>query len=469
MDTHCQREYARFNSTPRSKNGINLYPIIEAVTYLPRESHKRMIQWRSLPFLRAFNNRRFVALVWAIAGLMSWITLGLMADHLISDGRIMRSDLQALLHAGQRVARSITPYELTLHGSSVKANSLFYSYPPPMAQLFSLFSSVPIEALLVVWGIAATLGLICIAALFGSRLSNSYFWAETALVLFTIAPTFYPYSTALLYGNADSWFPFLYGVILLGAIKGESTQGRLFPVVGGVALGLASIIKLQPASLHLWFLVRGCYQMRALSGGNTLPPTKCLPAWLTLLASLATVISLVTASLLFGGTAPWVDYFHFLRSSNAISLTSMANIGPGSQLALLLGRDSLAWPIATLTSIGALCLTAWAAQPRRDVIESLAWACIGSLVVLPVTWYHYLSLLIPFGIATYARSRSTEKPVPVYVLLICGVLVTDVSFIFPVGGWVGASIIMIAIHRSARMAESERQNAPHGPSPGFPS
>lgn len=428
-----------------------------------------MIQWRNLPFIRTLANPRFVALVWAIAGLMSWITLGLMTDHLISVGRIMQSDLQALLRAGQRVARMLTPYEVTLHGSSVKINSLFYSYPPPMAQLFSLFSSVSIETLLVVWGIAATLGLICIAALLGSRISNAHSRAETALALFAIAPIFYPYSAALLYGNADSWFPFLYGVILLGALEGRSTRGRLSPVVGGVALGLASIIKLQPASVHLWFLVRGWHQLRSVPnlsphiGEKSLFRRKCPPAWLTLLASLATLISLVTASLLSGGTGLWADYFHFLRSSDAISLTSLGNIGPGSQIALLLGRDSLAWPIATLTSIAALCLTAWAARSRRDVIESLAWACIASLVVLPVTWYHYLSLLIPFGIATYARCRTMEKPVPVYVLLICGVLVADVSFLFPVGGWVGASIIMIAIHRSARMAESERQNAPQGP------
>src|SRR5213593_1676384 len=48
-------------------------------------------------------------------------------------------DLEVLLAAGRRVAQGLSPYEpAMLAGRVPSAEDLFYSYPPPAAQYFSL-------------------------------------------------------------------------------------------------------------------------------------------------------------------------------------------------------------------------------------------------------------------------------------------------------------------------------------------
>jgi hypothetical protein len=51
----------------------------------------------------------------------------------------------------------------------------------------------------------------------------------------------------------------------------------------------------------------------------------------------------------------------------------------------------------------ALATAAGSALVVDDPLESLLWAAMLSLLVLPVTWFHHFAVLVPFGAAALAR------------------------------------------------------------------
>ena len=53
-------------------------------------------------------------------------------------------DLELVLQAGRDVAAGQSPYDAAMVGGTAPGSTdLFYSYPPPVAQFFSLFAGVP--------------------------------------------------------------------------------------------------------------------------------------------------------------------------------------------------------------------------------------------------------------------------------------------------------------------------------------
>lgn len=87
-----------------------------------------------------------------------------------------------------------------------------------------------------------------------------------------------------------------------------------------------------------------------------------------------------------------------------MDLIDPRNLGPTVQVALLLGlgQSSLAL-MQSVIVVGALSVTVFAALAVDDPLESLLWATLASLVVLPVTWFHHFAVLVPFGVAALAR------------------------------------------------------------------
>ena len=74
-------------------------------------------------------------------------------------------DLSLLLDGARRVLAGQSPYDpAMLAGTSPDATSLFYSYPPPVAQAMTLLAWLPDGVVLVLWGLGATAGLALVAA-----------------------------------------------------------------------------------------------------------------------------------------------------------------------------------------------------------------------------------------------------------------------------------------------------------------
>ena len=327
------------------------------------------------------------AVAWVVVGVIGWTALAALAARLLATQPPSAGfDLELLLEAGRRIAAGQSPYDPALVGGAVvRAESLFYSYPPPVAQVMRLFAGLPTGAVLLGWGVAATAATAGAAVLIARRLGWTGGAAAVALPTIAVLPFVFPFAIAVLFGNLDVWFPAVYGLLLVAALRpaGGSTRAA------GVALAAACVAKLHPASLGIWFVLRGSAERRVAG-----------------VAVMAAVV-IVASSLALGGLDPWCDYLAVIAAGSRANLLDARNVGPAVQLALLTGGNE-AWVrlVQVGVSLGAIALTSWAALRRSDPVESLAWAAVASLVTLPVTWFHYPVALVPFGIAAIVRARA---------------------------------------------------------------
>lgn len=372
-------------------------------------------------------------LTWLVVGVIGWagvvwLGLQLYATTPPSAG----FDLELLLEGGRRVAAGLSPYDPAMRGgASPGAPSLFYSYPPPVAQVLALVAGVPSPVMLVAWGVAAVLGLLFVADRLRRLLAPDLAPRAVLIPVLAVAPLVFPFAVGLLFGNLNVFFPLLYGLMLIAVIDGS----RPARIAGGVALTVAAL-KLHPASLGLWFLVRGFRQRR--DGAR---PT----AWLVVAAALGAGAVVILASLAIGGTGPWVDYLAVIRAGSGADIVDPRNAAPAAQIALVTGGgESLARVLQVVVSVGAVALTAGVAWRRRDPVVSLALAAVASLVTLPVTWYHYPSALIPFAIAAMLRSRGTPRARTTTLLTGGAAVVAVASIAWLPLLWVGVGLLLLA-------------------------
>ena len=210
---------------------------------------------------------------------------------------------------------------------------------------------------------------------------------DVVLPALALAPFVYPFAIALLFGNVDAWFPFAYGAFLL-AVLSESRRWR---IVGGIALGLAALAKLYPGLLLGWLAVRGLVAW--VREGRVGMPAE----WRVLAVAVVTDLVAVGVSLVVGGVRPWQDYVDVLRAGTGADFVSNLNIGPASQLALALGDPAVAARVAPIVALVAIVATAAVAWRVGSAAVSLAVATILSLILSPITWFHYPVALLPFA------------------------------------------------------------------------
>jgi hypothetical protein len=317
-------------------------------------------------------------------------------------------DLELLLHGGRLVASGQSPYDPgLLAGHPVEIATLFYSYPPVVAQITSFVASVPSGAVFAAWIAASAALLAAVAGAIRNRFAPSVPMAVPIVGAVALAPLWFPYTVGALFGNLDVFFPALYGVMLLAAAgRGRSDSKRL-AVLGGLALMLASITKLHPALLVVWFAVRGLRSARA-SGRVTL---RDLPKpWIVVLTAVASGLVILGLSLAAGGLQPWIDHAAMLRASTNVDLLDPRNLGPAAQIVMTVGLGSGAvGPLQTGVLAIAVVVTALAALRVDDPLESFAWASFASFVPLPVTWFHHFGALLPIGLAAALRSASAGR------------------------------------------------------------
>ena len=349
-------------------------------------------------------------------------------------------DLALLLDGARRVLAGQSPYDpAMLGGTSPDATSLFYSYPPPVAQAMTLLAWLPNGVVLVLWGLGATAGLALVAWRL-ARASGRPDPAADAIRAAAVAPLVLPFAVAILFGNLDAWYPLAFGLLVLAVLPG-ATRPAL--VAGGVAIGIVSVAKLHPATLLLWLAARAIVER----GG---------PSVRVLGAAVAAALAIVAVSLAVWGTGPWTDYVEVLRAGAGAAVVDPRNAGPVSMLGQVVPLDAAAARAAQIVvAIVALAVTVLAAVRVRDPLLSIAIAITASLVVLPVTWYHYPVALIPVGIAVLVR-----RPV-MRARVATSVVIADVAVAFTPLLWVAIGWLLAATRPGGEPAE--RSDAPHVP------
>lgn len=348
-------------------------------------------------------NRRLAVL--AVAGAAGWATFAVMIT-----GMLVRTppgagfDFELLLTGGRRVASGLSPYEpAMLAGQSVGITTLFFSYPPLVAQALVPLAGVPsfvvLGALLVAGPLAASAVSGRVARLHGAPLTAR----DAFLVCLTLLPFWFPFTLAMLFGNLDVLFLAGYGLLLLGVVPASPSRGSV--IAAGVALALMSVTKLHPVVLGVWLVARGVREWRGDDERVWIVGPALPRSWAIAAVSVAVALVVLAASLLVGGLGPWADYLTVLRASTVVDLLDPRNLGPAVQLALLfgLGHDALApmQGVLVALALGAAVVSALAVN---DPIESILWAAFASLVPLPVTWFHHFAVLFPFGVAAVSRA-----------------------------------------------------------------
>lgn len=411
----------------------------QAPSSAPRPDERRAGVFGADPARRMFA--RFVCVVVAALG---WVNIAILGKSLLAKSPPEAGfDLQLLLDAGRRVSLGGSPYDPNAVAGGLQARDLFYSYPPLVAQVLAPFSTLPTWLILTVWCIGATAGLAAVASLLARSpvgqpaVVQSALSLDVALLTLAAAPFFFPFVVAVLFGNMDVWFPLLFGAVALTLATGRATPSGAASAGSGAALAIASAVKLHPGTLVVW-----------LALGRPVTPGARRARVTVIVTAVAIGAAILALSLLVGGLGPWRQYVDYLRIGGNAVFASRVNIGPASQLAILAGNPGLANSLALVFAVTAIAATVVAARVVHDPLESFAWAVVASLVVLPVTWYHYPVALMPVALAAWTRSRGTHLGRRVTALLVAAYLVADVAIVLPVTLWLAVVLLFAAVRWS---------------------
>jgi hypothetical protein len=376
---------------------------------------------------------------WVVLGVVGWVGLVWLGSQMYgTDPRTAGFDLELLLRAGREVAAGRSPYDAAIvAGAAPVAERLFYSYPPIVAQFMAIFAGVSSGVMLVAWDAAAVLGLAAVAALVARRFAPDLSPSRVVIPMLCVAPIVFPFAVGLLFANLDIFFPLLYGLLLLGVAGGRDGWAS---ITGGAAAAVASATKLHPASLVIWLAVRA---------------VRSDVARRALLAAVVAGVAIVAISLLIGGLSVWSEYISVVRAGSGADLVDPRNAGPAAQIALWTGGgEAFARTLQIPVSLLALALTVVAAWSRRDPVESLAWAAAASLVILPVTWFHYPAAMIPFALVALLRARGTPGAGRVAALVTAATVISIIAISALPLVWVAVGLVIAADRLSIAVADS---------------
>jgi Glycosyltransferase family 87 len=377
---------------------------------------------------------------WAVLGGAMWVGIGLLAARMFATVPPSAGfDLELLLAAGRDVAAGRSPYDPAIvAGAAPAGTSLFYSYPPIVAQAAAFLASLPSGLIFAAGSIAAVAGVGVVALLVRNRLAPDLDGRVVAAGSIAAAAVVLPFAIGIIFGNVDAFFPLLYGLLLAGCLSSRPRD----QVLGGVALAVAVLAKVHPALLGLWLVAR-------LVRGRFLREEEIAPIVRTLAGAAGTGALLLGVSLALGGPGIWFEYVRVVGVMSGAELLDARNAAPATQLVLLIGGDNgLARIVHLPIAAGAIAVTAWAAIARRDTIESLAWAAAASLVILPLTWYHYPAALLPFGIAAILRAWGTPAAGRVGLALGGATVLAAAGLVWPPLLWVAVGLVVAAAWRS---------------------
>ncbi len=291
-------------------------------------------------------------------------------------------DFAAYDAAARRLAAGQALYQpQTQAGPFAPGAGGLYLYPPPLAVL--LLALVPFSP---AWATAAWEALHVIALVGACAILPVS--RAVRLAAFGIACLSLPTLLDLNLGNVSLF------VLLAGATAWRWSVRPLDGAPGGLAAVLAVAVRPQVAVLLAWWTLRR--RLAPLVG-----------------AALAGAVLLVASAAVAGGGA-WLDYAQLLLNLRGAG-TASSDVG----LATLAAQAGLAEPLPTLAFAvgGLLALAAVVAASRRDAESGLVAAMVATLMVVPLLWPHYLTLLTLPAALLASRNRPWGLALPLLAWL----------------------------------------------------
>lgn len=282
-------------------------------------------------------------------------------------------DYQAYYDAALRIVGTGSPYQAeTLAGPFRPGPFGLYLYSPPLAILFVPMTWLGGQAAVMAW-LALRVGILALTCAL-MPISR-----PIRLATFGIASLSVPFLVDLNLGN----------VSLIVTFFAVLTWRWLDRPMGSIALAASLTLRPTMGIVCAWWLLRG--RWRAV-------------AWT---AAAAAMIFLAT--LPFVGLERWLEYVTVLRNvSNVTGVGS--NVDLGSSVLLLNGP---AW-LATLALYAgyALALGAVLFSLRRDRELSFVVTVMSSVLLAPLLWDHYLTMLLLPAAFLASRGRPWALALP---------------------------------------------------------
>ena len=253
---------------------------------------------------------------------------------------------------------------------------------PPVAILLALpFGRLSYPDAHQAWNIAMSV-LLLWALLLAIRLREAPFRVDHLLALVTLLAFCHPLLLQMKYGQLNGFLVFL----LVAAWWADRRQ---YQYLAGACIGAAAAIKLLPAFLFIYWLMQG--RWRALLGGA---------GAFVLLNSLAWAVLDPGAFGAYIFTAvPSINHFQgsWLNMSLPGLWVKLFNPEPSENVVPLLRAPALAQVLVIASQVVVVVLTAIRcrqAHTREQRDRALGLAVVGMLLVSPITWSHYLLMLL---------------------------------------------------------------------------
>ncbi|MCH9653659.1 MAG: DUF2029 domain-containing protein [Planctomycetes bacterium] len=273
-----------------------------------------------------------------------------------------------------------------------------YNTHPPSANLISLpFFFLSYQNAHLAWNLVS-LGMLCLALVWIVRGLEFRLSGWSILALFTLLVLSDPLQQTLIQGQPN----LLLTLLIVGAWR-AGKSGNTF--VSGMCLGLATAVKIYPAYLFLYFLVRRDW--RGIAGG----------------AVSFALITLLTVAI-FGIDAYW-DYITVVLPSisnvtnnwgNASLLSFWERLFSQSTSTIQSINDS---PVLLQISVWSSWLTVtllasiaiWKTRTEKFGERAFAITIVVMLLMSPTTWHHYfVTLALPVGLLlALHRPRSGKR------------------------------------------------------------
>lgn len=264
-------------------------------------------------------------------------------------------DFRAYYDAVERLASTGTPYQAaTVNGPFQPTSSGLYLYSPVPAVLMLPLSALSLDVATIAWlGLRLVVLVVTCALMPVAR--------PIRLATLGIAAMSWPVLYDLNLGNVSLFITFL-------AVLGWRQLDR---PLGSLALAAAITIRPTMALLAASQLVRGAWRPLALTG--------------------VALFGLVLLTLPFVGIGGWADYLTLLRNVQGVT-GEPSNVDLASALLRLGGP---AWAASVALVIGyAVAVAAVLLSLRRDRELSYVVTVVATLLLSPLLWEHYLTLLL---------------------------------------------------------------------------
>jgi len=298
-------------------------------------------------------------------------------------------DFSAYFLAAQRLATGVALYDpAQLSGAFPPQEHFAYLYPPFLAVVLIPFTALSdFRAGMWIWSAIELFALVAATIVFARQRQLS---GLVILLLICCELALAQVAFELVMGNVQLILVGLFVLAWVGIERGS----RAGTYGAGIAIGVATIIKVFPGVLILWLLLTRRFRAA--------------------LAVILTMAVLAALTLPWVGFTGWFDYVRVLANIGP-PVDVWSSISPTTVLSELTGFTLARWVV-----LGAgLILIGWAAL-RRPAPTSFAIALMVSILVVPTLYPHSMSLAVAPLLIYAVYSVDWVGPVTAYFALFIG-------------------------------------------------